>query len=55
MNRGIIQTALTRNLPLELNYREPAMKGRDLATYEADSHYQSPSPTDEFASLLQAL
>lgn len=54
MNRGIIQSALATNLSLELNYREPAMKDRDLATYEKDSQYQA-SPADEFLSLLQAL
>jgi len=59
MNRGIIQTALSKALPLELKYSEPSESRQDEASRVDDQderyHQAQYSSENEFHQLLAAL
>ena len=57
MNTGIIRTALTKALPLELDYREPSAAEEETAEYDVQENCgpQRHVSVSEFHQLLRAI
>lgn len=61
MNGGILRTALTKQVPLELDYRESSLLSQNGADFEQPIEVEAGVPyteqriSEEFACLLSAI